>query len=80
MGEGEILSLHWDPVVPLQWSLLKCAIPGMQHAPLKTGREGASRSGISRPQLISSPLTVLPPLANMGGTHNQGRFLKLQPH
>ena len=46
-------------------------ILGMEHTPLKEGRNWGSWSGISCPQSIYSHLTVLPLPANRYGVYNQ---------
>lgn len=59
LGEGDLLSLDWVPVVQRRPDLLKCTVPGMEHVSL-----GVLVWHI--PSLfISSKLTVLLPLANM---------------
>ena len=52
--------------------LLKCAVPGVEHTPLKEGRRWGSWPGASRPQPISSYLTVLP-LPPKCGLHSQNQ-------
>lgn len=68
--------------IGISWScskadLLKCIIPGTEHAPLNKGKRWGSWAATSCPQSISSLPTALPPLANTHGVHNQVEVLKL---
>lgn len=65
------------PLSHYKVNLLKCTIPGMEHAPLKEGRWGGSWSGISCLQSIFSCLTVPSPPINTYGTYNQVKLLNL---
>ena len=61
LGEGELLSLHWDPTVLLQARLLRCSMPETEHSPLKEGTRWGSRSGISHPPVHLLMPDRLPP-------------------
>lgn len=57
--------------------LLKYTAPGMEHTPLKEKKRWEFWSAIFYCESILSLLTVLPPLVNTYGMHNQVKFLKL---
>lgn len=59
------------PLSCCKLNLLQLTIPGMEHAPLKEGELLRVRSSISHSQSIFACLTILPPLTNMYGMHNQ---------
>lgn len=52
LDEGELLSLHWDPIVLLQAGPVKSTIPAVEHILLKEESRWDSRSGIPCPSPI----------------------------
>lgn len=63
LGEGELLKLHWGPWSSCKQDLLRCTVPGMEHAPLKEGRRCMSWSGTSFLKSISSHMMGCLPLS-----------------
>lgn len=52
-SEGELLSLHWLPIVLLQAELWKCISPGRELAPLREGRRWGP--GLAKPTRTPPP-------------------------
>ena len=38
LAEGQLLCLHWDPIVLLQLNLFKLTITSVGHTPLREGK------------------------------------------
>ena len=78
LGEGDLLSVsHGILLSCCKPDLWKYTTSEMQLTPLKEGRRLGSPPCISHTYVTTSPLTVLPPLANISGVHHQVKFLKL---
>lgn len=75
--EGDLLNLHWDPIVLLQSGLVEMHYAWYGISTLRKRRNWGSWYGLSYPHLIFSCLIMLPPLANVHDMYNQVNFLKL---
>lgn len=60
MGEGHLLSLHWDPIVWLQAAPTK-TLPGMEHTPLEEGKGRNSGLYVFLGVHVLTPDSAVPP-------------------
>lgn len=80
LGKGELLYLHWNPIIHLQAGLIEMFYTWNEAHTIERGENVEALVWYIQPPVYLLMPHKRPPLANMHGVHNQVWFLKLQPY